>query len=145
MAGAKRKRGASRGTVDPFASTAAKPAKIPHAWVLDELESLDPVTKPMFGCRSVYVGEKIVFILRARSSPPEDDGVWIATETEHHASLRAEFPSLRSISIFGPGETKWQNLPADSDDFEESVMRACALVKKRDPRIGKIPASRRKK
>jgi hypothetical protein len=133
-----------RGTRDPFIVNERDSAKIPHAFVLDELDSLDPITKPMFGCRAVYVGPKIVFILRARGKPRADDGIWVATETEHHESLRREFPSLRAISIFGPGETKWQNLPADAEDFEEGAVRLCALVLKRDPRIGKVPARKKK-
>jgi hypothetical protein len=136
---------ARRGTRDPFAADAPTHSKIPYEFVLDELDSLDPVTRPMFGCRAVYVDAKIVLILRARESPREDDGIWVATETAHHESLRREFPSLRSISIFGPGETKWQNLPVDADDFEESAIRLCALVTKRDPRIGKVPAGKRRK
>jgi hypothetical protein len=122
---------------------AGKP--IPFDFVLGELESLSPYTKPMFGCTSVYIGEKIVFILRQKSKPPEDDGVWLATTAEHHQSLQKDFPSMRSITVFGPGPTGWQILPADSDDFEESVLLACQMVLDEDSRIGKIPKSRWKK
>jgi hypothetical protein len=34
-------------------------------------------------------------------------------------------------------------LPAESDDFEESALFACELVKRRDVRIGKVPGARR--
>jgi hypothetical protein len=57
--------------------------------------------------------------------------------------LRRELPSLRSIVVFGVGETGWQVLPASCAGFEEEVLRACALVVAGDPRIGKVPASRR--
>lgn len=46
---------------------------------------------------------------------------------------------------FGPGPTGWQVLPVNSDDFEESVIKACQLVIKRDPRIGKVPKIKLKK
>jgi hypothetical protein len=131
---------------DPDAIFAARkpPTKLPFDFVLAELAELDPYTRRMFGCHSVYVGDKIVFILRDRRSPPQDDGVWLATTQEHHASLRREMPALRSITVLAGGSvTGWQMLPADADDFEDSVLLACALVIAGDPRIGKIP--RRKK
>jgi hypothetical protein len=36
-------------------------------------------------------------------------------------------------------------LPLDADDFEESVLRACALVRAGDARIGKVPKARKRK
>jgi hypothetical protein len=118
---------------------------IAFEFVLEELHRLNPIVKPMFGSHAVYVQNKIVFILRKRESGTEDNGVWIATTAEHHESLRKELPSLRSIGVFGGGETGWQVLPADADDFEESVLHACALVLRHDLRIGKIPRQKKKK
>jgi hypothetical protein len=120
-----------------FATKAAK--KIPFDFVLDELEPLAPHTKPMFGCTAVYVGETIVFILRDKNGGGVDDGVWIATTAEHHESLRKELRSMRSITVFGSGVTGWQVLPSKAPKFEDEVLRACAIVRARDPRIGKIP------
>jgi hypothetical protein len=97
----------------------------------------------MFGCLAVYVQDKIVVILRDRLDDPADNGVWLATSEEHHASLREDFPSMRSIGLFGQRVTHWQVLPADADDFEEAALRACDLVLARDPRIGKVPGTRR--
>ena len=74
-----------------------------------------------------------------------DNGVWIATTEEHHASLLTEFPAMRSISVLGSGVTGWQVLPADAPDFEEAALHACALIHAGDPRIGKIHAQRRVK
>lgn len=119
--------------------------RIPFEFVLEALESADPYTKPMFGCTAVYVGEKIVLILRERESSPGDNGVWLATTPEHHESLAREFPSMRSIAVFGPGPTGWQVLPVDSADFEEAALRACELILEGDPRIGKVPSRARKK
>jgi hypothetical protein len=124
--------------------TRAKPrARVPHEFVLDALEPVSPVTQPMFGCLAVYVKEKIVLILRDRSDHVDDNGVWLATSEEHHASLRREFPHLRSIRLLGKPVTHWQVLPADADDFEESAMHACELLLARDPRIGRVPKPRR--
>jgi hypothetical protein len=118
---------------------------VPYDFVLSELEDLSPYTKPMFGCTGVYIGEKIVFILRQKLDPLPDDGVWLATTGEHHASLQKDFPSMRSIELFGPGPTGWQVLPVDAEDFEDGVLKACELVRQNDPRIGKIPKARWKK
>jgi hypothetical protein len=117
--------------------------RVPFAFVLDELEELGPFTKPMFGCTAVYVDDKLVFVLRDRPSSPGDNGVWVATTVEHHESLRNVLPSMRSIAVLGT-VTGWQVLPADAPDFEESALRACALVKRGDPRIGKIPKARKR-
>lgn len=93
----------------------------------------------MFGCHALYVGQKIVLILRERKDHAEDNGVWVATEFEHHESLRKEIPSLRRIFLFGNKETVWQNIPLDSGNFEKEVIIACEMVKRGDKRIGKIP------
>jgi hypothetical protein len=112
--------------------------------VLDELASLEPYTKPMFGCTSVYVGEKIMLILREKESSPRDNGIWLATVAEHHESLRGDFPRMRSIELFGGGTTGWQVLPVDDSEFEEMAMRACDLIKSGDARIGKVPERKKK-
>jgi len=120
---------------------------IPFFFVLDQLLPLKPRVNPMFGCQAVYVANKIVFILRDRKTHPEVNGVWIATAHEHHKSLKKEMPSLCSVSVLnnGKGETGWQMLQVDADDFESSVMHACELVLHGDPRIGKVPKPKKKK
>jgi hypothetical protein len=126
---------------DPFAIRKRK--SVPHQFVLDAIASLSPVTRPMFGCLAVYVGNKIVFILREKPEASPDNGVWLATTEQHHESLRREFPNMRSIQLLGREVTRWQLLPTDASDFEESALRATDLVLAGDPRIGKIPNSRR--
>ncbi|HTT00718.1 MAG TPA: DUF1801 domain-containing protein [Steroidobacteraceae bacterium] len=116
--------------------------RAPHEFVLDAIASLEPMTRSMFGCLAVYVDEKIVLILRDRQDSPEDNGVWLATSAEHHSSLQREFPRMRSIRLLGRKVTHWQVLPVDAADFEESALRACDLIRARDPRIGRVPKSR---
>ena len=118
---------------------------VPHEFVLEALAELSPWTRPMFGCLAVYVEEKIVLVLRDRPTSPQDNGVWLATTREHHASLRREFPHMRSIAVLGEEVSSWQVLPVDAPDFEEAAYRACDLVKARDPRIGKIPNQRKRR
>lgn len=117
---------------------------IPFSFVFDELEKLQPIVRPMFGCFAVYVDIKIMLILRNRKDHTDDNGVWIATAPEHHESLKMLLPSMRPIKVLGK-ISKWQNIPVDSEDFEESVMKVCELILKRDARIGAVPKSRLKK
>jgi hypothetical protein len=97
----------------------------------------------MFSCLAVYVGEKIVMALRDRPEHRDDNGVWLATSEDHHESLRLEFPNMRSIRVLGTAVTRWQILPVDAPDFEESALRACELIVARDPRIGTVPKPRK--
>ena len=127
--------------VSPLSATRHKP--VPHEFVFDAIASLSPRTRPMFGCLAIYVDDKIVLILRDKPNQTTDNGVWLATTTEHHESLRREFPRMRSIDVLGKEVTGWQVLPADAPDFEEAALRACDLILARDPRIGKVPGERR--
>ncbi len=139
-------RGTRRGK-DPFGfddalRVAGRGKHVPHEFVLDALATRSPRTRPMFGCVAVYVEDKIVLILRDKPAAAADNGVWLATTTEHHESLRREFPRMRSIGVLGKEVTGWQVLPADAADFEEAALRACELVLQGDPRIGKVPKRR---
>lgn len=99
----------------------------------------------MFGCQAIYVQNKIVLILRNRSDHRVDNGVWIATDYQHHRSLRNEFPTMRAIELFGKNGSAWQNLPSNAIDFEEAVISACRLIMKGDLRIGKTPKAKKRK
>jgi hypothetical protein len=117
---------------------------VPHEFVLEAIASLSRETRPMFGCLAVYVEDKIVCVLRdKRDKTAADDGMWLATTVEHHESLRRDFPNMRSIGVLGKKVTGWQVLPASAPDFEETALRACEFILAGDPRIGKVPASRR--
>ena len=116
---------------------------LPYEFVLDALAPLAPRTHHMFGCLTIYVGEKIVLILRDKPTAAEDNGVWLATTKEHHQSLRRDFPNMRSIRVLGKKVTGWQVLPTEARDFEEAALRACEFILAGDPRIGKVPNARR--
>lgn len=119
---------------------------IPFEFILEELASLEPWTRPMFGCTAVYVGDKIVLILRDKTGKDPDNGVWIATTTDHHASLKQDLPIMRSIKIFADGgPTGWQNLPSSSPDFEENALKVCQLIREDDERVGKVPKRKSKR
>lgn len=117
--------------------------KIPFDFVIEELTELNPIVKPMFGCYAIYIEDKIVMILREKKDKTKrDDGVWLATQVENHKELQTIFPSMRSIELFGTPPTAWQTLPVTSKDFEDSVFRACELIREGSPLIGRIPKKR---
>jgi hypothetical protein len=124
----------------------------PFEFFLEELASLDPVIRPMFGAHAVYLGERIVVIVRSRTEHVDDNGIWIACHRENHPSLARDFPMMRSIRLLQlPGKpdagqpTSWQNLPEKSDGFEEAALKLACLIRAGDQRIGKVPASRGRK
>src|SRR5687768_8853038 len=106
------------------------PKHIPFNFVIDHLSPLEVTVKPMFGLYALYANEKIVLVLRERNDHADTNGVWVATNKEHHKSLKSDLPSLRSFSIYSKAikETGWQILPADAEDFEASVIKACELI-----------------
>lgn len=115
--------------------------KPPFEFVLDYLQPKEIRIKPMFGLWAIYVGEKIVLMLRNRKVNPEINGVWVATTHVHHQSLKKALPLLRSISTYSDDwkESEWQLIPLDSTEFEETVRQVCDWIKRGDPRIGRIP------
>lgn len=125
----------------------AKKSAVAFPFVLELLSSADYRVKPMFGCHALYIGEKLMLIMRNREEHTEANGVWLSTDFSHHDSLRELMPSLTSVYILSDGkkETSWQMIPLSADDFEESVTLACELILKNDPRIGKIPKSKKKR
>ena len=139
----KRKRDAIAEAIEETELAVRTRKRVPYEFVLEALDSVSPWTRPMFGCLAVYVEDKIVLVLREKMGESADNGVWLATTREHHASLRVEFPNMRSIRVLGKDVTGWQVLPADAADFEEAAVRACELIVAGDGRIGKVPGSRR--
>src|ERR1700677_5071417 len=83
----------------------AKPQqKPPHVFVLEALAPLDPEVRRMFSGFAVYLGDRLVCMLREHKESPRDNGVWLVlSEATNPAdpSLRREFPSLRSIDLLG--------------------------------------------
>jgi hypothetical protein len=124
-------------------STVMRRKTVPYPFVLDALTAIAPRTRSMFGCLAIYAGDKIVLLLRDRPDKIGDNGVWLATTAEHHASLQDEFPNMRSIQLLGKQTTGWQVLPVDAPDFEQSALHACELVLKGDRRVGKVPKGKR--
>jgi hypothetical protein len=125
----------------------AKPKRksAPFPFILDALTPLEPEVRPMFSGFAVYVGDKIVLMLRDSLKHPEDNGVWLVfSETANLADpgIRREFPSLRLIGLLGGKIAHWRLIPADSPTFESEAEHACELLLKHDARFGRVPQSR---
>lgn len=126
------------------------PAKMkqrpPHEFVLEALTPLKPEVRRMFSGFAVYVGERIVFMLRDHEKSPQDNGVWLVLgegSDPDDPGLHREFPSLRRIELLRSKIGHWLLIPSDSPTFETEALHACDLVLRRDPRIGRVPKSRR--
>jgi hypothetical protein len=114
-------------------------------FVLDELEGLEVRTRAMFGCTAVYVREKITFIFCDREQMKGDRGIWVCIPNKHCAQMRSEYQQLRSVSFFENENAAWQCLPQSCPEFEELALRICGLVRKGDPRIGRVPERKQKR
>jgi hypothetical protein len=113
---------------------------------VDALAPLNPEVRRMFSGFSVYIKNRIVFMLRDHPRSPQDNGVWLVlSESTNPADpqLKREFPSLRRIELLGNKIGHWLLIPSDSPGFEAEALHACDLLLRHDPRIGRIPASRR--
>jgi hypothetical protein len=134
------------------ASPPCKSKPIPFSFLLEALAPLQPEVRPMFGGHCVYIGDKAVFMLRDKpitpGNPQPDNGVWLIFEdifdtSSDPAALHHQFPSLRAIQLLEGKIKHWLVLPTDAPDFESSTLHACDLLLAHDPRLGRIPASRR--
>ena len=123
-----------------------KPKPIPFNFAFDYLP-LSVTVKPMFGMFAVYLGGRIVLVLREREKSPEKNGVWLAMGEKDPASLKNDLPGLVPISLKAAENQKgqWQYLPADLEDFEALVIKACGFIRNNDQRIGHIPGAHKPK
>src|SRR5215469_5231846 len=125
----------------------AKPKKKPpHAFVVEALSPLNPEVRRMFSGFAVYVGDRIVCMLREHEKSPVDNGVWLVLSegtSPEDPGLRREFPSIRPIKLLGNKIRHWLLIPSDSANFEAEALHACDLLLRHDLRFGRVPVSRR--
>jgi hypothetical protein len=91
--------------------------KPPHAFVVETLMPLEPEVRRMFSGFAVYVGDRIVCMLRDHSKSPQDNGVWLVLSEGTNPtdpSLQREFPSIRKIELLGNKIGHWLLIPSDS-------------------------------
>jgi hypothetical protein len=116
--------------------------KIPYVFVLDYLVGANIAIKPMFGCYGIYSGGKLCLFLMHRERPlkrrevePMQKGIYVATWSEHVASLGSSFGDAKVETL--KGGKVWIFISETSPKFEEYVIRACELISSGDGRIGR--------
>jgi hypothetical protein len=110
----------------------------PFPFILEELISIRPTIKRMFGFTSVYLDDKLLCSLRDSVKHHGSNGMWLYTTTEHVDSLAMEFPQLPKRQLWRSGKNAWVVLASRLEDFEEYAFKACDLIVKGDQRIGRI-------
>ena len=133
----------SKSVMPSRAKTKARP---PFPFVLESLAALQPEVRRMFSGFAVYVGDRIVCMLRDHVKSPRDNGVWLVLADgidPADKGLRREFPSLRRIELLGGKIGHWLLIPSDGEEFEVEAGRACELLLRRDARLGRVPKSRK--
>ncbi|HYN23502.1 MAG TPA: hypothetical protein VES69_00500 [Pyrinomonadaceae bacterium] len=119
-------------------NTASLKKQVPFPFVLEELVSLRPTIKRMFGFTYVYLDHKLLFSLRDSVKQTGTNGIWIYTTDEHLESLAREFPQLPRRQLWRSGKNCWVVLASRLADFEEYAFKACELVLKGDQRVGRF-------
>lgn len=111
---------------------------IPFPFVIDELESLRPTVRKVFGFTHVYLADKLLFSLRDNTTQPGSNGMWLYTTTEHADGLAREFSDLPRRQIWRSGKKAWIILASRLPEFEEHAFKACELILRGDQRIGRL-------
>jgi len=114
----------------------------PFPFVLEELVSIRPTVKQLFGFTYVYLDEKLLFSLRDSGNKTGSNGMWLYTTVEDVDSLASEFPQLSRRYLWRSGRNAWVILASKLEGFEEYAFRACELILKGDPRIGRVSRGR---
>jgi hypothetical protein len=112
--------------------------QLPFPFVIEELDSLRPTIKRMFGFTHVYLEDKLLFSLRDHPKQKGTNGLWLYTTTEHIESLAKEFPHLPRRQLWRSKKNAWIILASQLEEFEEYAFKACELVLNGDQRIGRI-------
>lgn len=119
-------------------------ADLPYDFLFGFLDPARVEVKKMFGHHCLYFDGRMVLFLIAKEGNP-DNGVCLATSSEHIPALKKELPALTHLEAYGATATDWRLLPARAPTFEAEVERACRLIAKGDPRIGREPKSKAKR
>lgn len=115
--------------------------EIPFDFILENLYPLEINIKSMFGMKAIYHGDKILLMLRNTEKNPQANGIWVAVVKGQRDSLKIQIPALHTVTAYEnkKSESEWQLLKPDHDNFESSAFEICELIKKSDPRIGRVP------
>ena len=112
---------------------------IPFDFLLDYLPAAIKIV-PAIGMYYIYFDQKIMLMFRKVNKNPQYNGIWISSQNEHHAGLKAEIPAITDF-VFEEGEmvkTPWLLLADDHEDFEQAAIQLCERVAQTDGRIGRV-------
>ena len=121
-----------------MSTTSSVEKRIPFSFVLDELASIRPTIKRMFGFTYVYLGDRLLLSLRQSKKHSGSNGIWLYTTTEHLESLGKEFPQISKRYLWRSGKNAWVILAARLEGFEEYAFKTCELILRGDQRIGRL-------
>jgi hypothetical protein len=111
-----------------------------HLWLLEPLEGeATLLVKSMFGCKAVYLDGRMVLCLADKDEPWR--GVLVPMEREHQPAVIADRAALAPHPIL----PKWLYLSEGVDSFEADAQWLVQRIRRRDPRIGIIPPSTKRK
>ena len=111
-----------------------------HEWIFEPFaEHRSFFTKRMFGGLAAYLHERLMLVLvePTKTGRWKWHGVLVGTSREHHASIRAEFPSLKPHGFL----QKWLFIDSADEDFESTMEAVARRVARNDPRFGVEPRS----
>jgi hypothetical protein len=112
--------------------------ELPYPFVLNMLYPVRPSIKKVLGCYGLYMGNRLLLLLRDKETSPEYNGVLVGTTPEFYPELQQELhKSFMDIDLDG-SHNSWIFISEDLPDFEAKVQKACALIKAQDQRIGRI-------
>ena len=117
-----------------------KKRREPFPFILEELESIRPTIKHMFGFTSVYLDDRLLCSLRDSLKQPGSNGMWLYTTKEDLESLAKEFSGLSRRQLWRSrnSDKAWIILASRLESFEEYALRACELILAGDRRIGRL-------
>jgi hypothetical protein len=112
---------------------------VPFDFVFDYLPT-GIIVKKMFGMHYIYLGKRIMLILRKSNNQLEWNGIWVATSKEYHESLKNNVPELGSFFLDGDERHgHWLLIKDNAEDFEGAAIKVCEMIAHGDTRIGKVP------
>ncbi|GAC1302233.1 MAG: hypothetical protein NVSMB24_06500 [Mucilaginibacter sp.] len=111
---------------------------VPFDFVFDYLP-VGITVKKMFGMHYIYLGKRIMLILRRSANQPGLNGIWVATDKDHHESLKNHIPELGAFVMDGDERHgNWLLLRDDHEDFEGAAIKVCELIMRGDARVGRV-------
>jgi hypothetical protein len=109
-----------------------------NEWILDTFAGRKSFfTKRMFGGLAAYLHDRLMLVLvePTKTGRWRWHGVLVATDREHHPSIRADFPSLAPHRVLA----KWLYIDSTDKEFEVTMEAVAKRMAANDRRFGVVP------